>query len=302
MRSAPIRATLVAAVLVAAVACGARPAPEVDAVMTVKELLALPQPPADVRIPYGADPLQFGDLRLPPGEGPFAVAVLVHGGCWLAPYDLSHLSSLAAALTAEGVATWSLEYRRVGDEGGGWPGTFLDVARGVDHLRALASVHQLDLGRVVFVGHSAGGHLALWLAARPQLPEGAPGAGSELVRPRGVVSLAGIPDLALGAELQVCGDAISELLGGEPAALKERLALASPSELVPLGVPLTLVIGGRDQVVPGDLAAAFASQARAAGDRVSVHQIPVAGHYELVTPGSVAWATVRDAVLGMVDR
>jgi len=271
-------------------------------VMTVQDLLALPTPAADARLAYGADPLQFGDLRLPAGRGPFPVAVLVHGGCWLAPYDLAHLSSLAAALTADGIATWSLEYRRVGDAGGGWPGTFHDVARGADHLRRLAAEHPLDLTRVAFVGHSAGGHLALWLAARPGLPPGGVRCGPDPLRPRGVVALAGIPDLARGAALRVCGDAIARLLGGAPDTVPERLALASPSARLPLSVPLALVVGDRDGVVPGELAGAFAAQARAAGDRVAVLTVAGAGHYELVTPGSVAWETVLAAVREAVDR
>ncbi|MFZ5785353.1 MAG: alpha/beta hydrolase family protein, partial [Acidobacteriota bacterium] len=121
--------------------------------MNAKDLLALPRPPADLRVRYGEAPQHFGDLRLPAGRGPHPVVLLIHGGCWLAEYDLEHLSSLAAAFTSAGFATWSVEYRRLGDDGGGWPGTFEDAARAADALRALAADHPLDLSGVVAVGH-----------------------------------------------------------------------------------------------------------------------------------------------------
>ncbi|NNM01628.1 MAG: alpha/beta hydrolase, partial [Gammaproteobacteria bacterium] len=107
-------------------------------IMSADALDAFPSPPADATIAYGADPLQFGELRLPPGDGPFPAIVLIHGGCWLAKYDLSYIRKLAAAFTAAGIATWTVEYRRVGDPGGGWPGTYEDIAASGDHLRSLA--------------------------------------------------------------------------------------------------------------------------------------------------------------------
>jgi len=134
--------------------------------VSFQEVLALPATPANARIAYGSAPTQFGELWVPPGPGPHPVAVVIHGGCWSAEYGEAHIRPVCAALARAGVAAWCLEYRRVGDEGGGWPGTFEDVARGADHLRAIAPAHGLDLQRVVAVGHSAGGHLALWLAGR----------------------------------------------------------------------------------------------------------------------------------------
>jgi acetyl esterase/lipase len=139
--------------------------------LTFGDISKLPQPPADHRISYGPDPLHFGELRLPPGRGPHPVVIVVHGGCWFAEYDLHHLAAFSAALTKLGAATWSLEYRRIGNGGGAWPGTFQDVARGADYVRELAKKYPLDLKRVVIVGHSAGGQLALWLAARHRLPK-----------------------------------------------------------------------------------------------------------------------------------
>lgn len=142
--------------------------------LTFEDIQKLPTPPADHRIAYGTDPLQFGDLRLPHGKGPYPVVVVIHGGCWYSEYDLKHVASFSAALTRLGVATWSLEYRRIGNSGGGWPGTFQDVAHGTDYLRVLARTYSLDLKRVIVAGHSAGGASALWLAARGNFPKDSP--------------------------------------------------------------------------------------------------------------------------------
>jgi len=270
--------------------------------LTSQDLLALPQPPADHTIAYGPAPQQKAELRLPKGPGPHPVVVLVHGGCWETPWGFDHVRSLAAALTAEGYATWSLEYRRLGDPGGGWPGTFEDVGRGADHLREVARAHPLDLDRVVALGHSAGGQLALWLAARPRLPEGSPLRAAKPLPLRGVVSLAGITDLRAGATGGVCGDAIPRLLGGPPQDHADRLGQSSPIELLPLGVPVRLVCGARDPIVPIDQARAYEAAAKRAGDTVSVEVVEGAGHFELVDPGSSAWPAVRDAVHGLSQR
>jgi acetyl esterase/lipase len=271
--------------------------------MTSRDLLALPQPPADETIAYGPAPQQKVELRLPGGEGPHPVVVLVHGGCWEAPWGFDHVRSLAAALTAEGYATWSLGYRRLGDPGGGWPGTLEDVARGADHLKTVAARRGLDLARVVAVGHSAGGHLALWLAARSGQVGGleilrAPGA----LRLRGVVSLAGITDLEAAAADEVCGDAIPRLLGGPPATVPDRVAAASPVRLLPLGLPQRLMCGGQDRIVPIGQARVYEAAARARGDDVTLTVVEAAGHFELVSPASVAWPAVRDAVASLLPH
>src|SRR5437762_364288 len=128
------------------------------------DILSLPPPPADARLAYGGGEFQFGELRVPGGAGPHPALVVIHGGFWRARFDLLHIGHLCAALTAGGVATWSVEYGRLGNPGGGWPGTFQDVAMAAGHLRVIASQYDLDLGRVAAIGHSAGGQLALWLA------------------------------------------------------------------------------------------------------------------------------------------
>jgi acetyl esterase/lipase len=266
--------------------------------MTSRDLLALPQPPADETIAYGPEAQQKAELRVPKGAGPHPVVVLVHGGCWEAPWGFDHVRALADAIRREGYATWSLEYRRLGDPGGGWPGTLDDVVRGADHLRSIAAAKGLDLDRVVAVGHSAGGQLALWLGGRVRGDERKAAAPLRL---RGVVALAGATDLAKGAAGQVCGDAIPRLLGGDPATVPDRVAAASPVSRLPLGIPQRLVCGGRDTIVPFDQAREYEAAARARGDDVAVTVVEGAGHFELVNPASAAWPAVRDAIAAVLS-
>ena len=267
------------------------------------EIASLPVPDADHRLRYGQEPLHFGDLRLPEGPGPHPLAVVLHGGCWRSEYDLGHIAHLSEALARAGIATWTPEYRRVGDEGGGWPGTFLDVARGTDHVRSLAQRFPIDSTRVVLVGHSAGGHLALWLAARRNLPVGSPLASSDPLGVRGVVALAGITDLrTYGSGSGNCNQAVAELLGGTPREQPERYAQASPSELLPAGVPLRLVHGGLDPIVPVEQSRALAAQARAKGDAAEVILLEGAGHFDLIAPFSPAWQRVEAAVRSLLEE
>jgi len=268
--------------------------------MTAADLGSLPRPAADHRIPYGSDPLQLGELRLPDGAGPHPVAILLHGGCWLAAYDLGYVSALAEALAETGVASWSVEYRRVGDDGGGWPGTFTDVAAAADFVRRLALTHPLDPQRVVAVGHSAGGHLALWLAGRARLADGDELRGRAPLPLRGVVALAGITDLAAYNAPSGCGSAVPGLLGGSPDDIPERLRRASPIAMLPLAAPVVLVTGEHDQIVPAAQAGSFAAAAVAAGDRVELREVPGAGHFELVDPTHPAFGVVRAAVLELL--
>jgi acetyl esterase/lipase len=255
-------------------------------------ILDLPPPPADARIGYGDAPQQFGDLRLPKASGgspqAFPVAIVIHGGYWRSAYGLEHIGHLCAALTRAGVATWSLEYRRIGDPGGGWPATGDDVLRGAEYLRTLAQGYPLDLTRVVAVGHSAGGQLALWLAAQHKLPL------------RGVVSLAGVADLRRGWELGLSRGAVAELLGGSPSEQPERYRQASPIELAPLGIPERLLHGTKDDVVPIEMSRRFQAAAAAAGDDARLIELPDAGHFELIDPRTHAWAAVEAAVLDLV--
>ena len=269
-------------------------------IMTTQDLLKLQAPPADQRIAYGADPLQFGELRLPAGKGPHPVAVVIHGGCWQAAFGLDHIGSLSAALAQAGVAAWTIEYRRVGNPGGGWPGTFQDVGRGVDHVRELAKKYPLDLKRVVVMGHSAGGHLALWVAARPRLPKDSPLASTNPMPLRGAISLAGVPDLRQGAAQHVCGNAVEQLLGGSATQVPDRYRQGSPAELLPLSVPQVLLHGALDSIVPPAFSEAHVAAARKAGDPVRLQILPNAGHFELIAPKSAAWPAVLEAVQSLL--
>jgi acetyl esterase/lipase len=266
--------------------------------LTLPDVLAVPYGTCDERVPYGPDPSQFADLRLPPGSGPHPVAVVIHGGCYLAEYDLSTTQALADALRGEGVATWHVEYRRLAMRGGGWPGTFRDIASAVDRLRGVAPAHRLDLDRVVTVGHSAGGHLALWAAARHRVPRGSEIFDAEPSAVRGAVVLAGIVDLRAFVPLEhaSCGGPVVTRLFGEDPAARDRYLAASPAEMLPIGASHVLITGRRDAIVPASYVSAYAAAARVAGDHVEEIIVEDAGHYEVIVPGSVAWPAVRDAV------
>ena len=244
-------------------------------------------PPAR-QIAYGDHPDQVGNLHLPLGEGPWPTVVLIHGGFWKWGWDRTLMTPLARDLAGRGFAAWNIEYRRVGQEGGGWPGTFEDAATAAD---AVAGLDGVDATRVVTVGHSAGGHLALWLAARHRIAAGQPGA-APLVRPCGAVSQAGVTDLARGAADDLGDGACVALLGGRPEELPERYAAASPAALLPLGVPVLLVHGGADDVVPPAQSRTYAHAAAAAGDEVELVELPDADHFDVIEPEHVGWATV----------
>jgi acetyl esterase/lipase len=244
------------------------------------EILTEPPPPAaDARIAYGAEPLQFGDLRLPPGAGPFPLVINIHGGYWQAIYNLTHAGHLCADLAAHGTASWNVEYRRLGDPGGEWPGPLEDVVRAVDHVRAVAADYPLDLDRVVLMGHSAGGHLAL-LAGR-----------LATVQLRAVVSLAGVVDLL---EIDRLGDdngLVRRLLGAGPDEAPELWREASPRALLPLGFRYVLGCGTED-VHWGPNRMTY-DDAVEAGDDVELLELDGAGHFEPVDPLAPEWAVVR---------
>lgn len=276
---------------------------EPNAPVSWQEIADQPAPAAGQRIAYGADPLQFGELRVPDGSGPHPVAILLHGGCWRAEYDLQHVAPVAAALTRAGFATWTVEYRRIGNDGGGWPGTLDDAGAAADHLRTLAGEHPLDLTRVVAVGHSAGGHLALWLAARRNLPQSSARFRSDPLPLRGVIGLAAISDLRdYAAGSGNCNAATLELLGGTPAEQPERYAEASPIELLPLRVPVRLVHGTADAIVPLAQSERFAARAIERGDDARVVRIDGAGHFDVIAPFSPAWRQVESAVRSLIGR
>jgi acetyl esterase/lipase len=276
-------------------------------------LLDRTPPKADRRLAYGDLPLQFGDLWIPnfgqpvPGRA-FPLLVFLHGGWWKSAYDLSYASFLCQAMKARGVAVWSLEYRRVGDAGGGWPGTMQDVAAGMDYVKKLAESFPLDTTRVVAAGHSAGGQLAFWLAARHHIPH-----NSVLATPapnialKGVVALAGAVDLRLTIDLggffsfSNGGPAVRALMGGSPRDVPERYAAADPGELLPLGVPQMLVQGSDDDQIPAALPTRWQHNAQRQGDHVTVRIVPRADHFDIVDPESNAWPVSRDAMQSLLN-
>ena len=269
-------------------------------ILTLEEILTFPDVPGDRRIPYGSDPSQFGELYLPKKPGPHPVVVLVHGGCWLAEYGLNLMGQMAAELRDKGLAVWNLEYRRLGN-GGGWTGTFEDVALGTDFLKTIAPEFGLDLSRLITVGHSAGGHLALWLAARRNLPDTSPLYVKDSLPVNGVVSLAGIPDLITGVEQNICFGACEELVGGSPEEVPDRYEQASPLELLPLGVPQWHLSGIEDQIVPTAYLKEYVEVATQYNE-VKLEVLPNAGHFELIYPTTSTWPAVRHAIKTLVER
>lgn len=263
--------------------------------LTFDEVVAAPAPPADHREAYGPLPVQFGELRLPRGRSRAPVVVFLHGGCWRAAYDYKHVAAAAASIADAGYAVWVPEYRRVGDDGGGWPGTFDDVGAAVDHVRALAARYpQLDSTRVIVIGHSAGGQLALWAGSRKA--SDTPGGTSAPLRVAGVVSLAGIADVAAYASPSGCGSAVVPLLGGTSADFPDRYRAVSPIERVPLGTPVRIVHGEDDPIVSIDQSRRFVERDVAAGGRAVLTEVAGAGHFDVVAPQSSAWPAVLAAI------
>jgi acetyl esterase/lipase len=263
--------------------------------LTTADYMALPPVAPDRRVAYGPHADQFADLYLPAGAGPHPAIILIHGGCWQAQYGLAPLGPLCAALRDMGLAVWSLEYRRLGG-GGGWPATFRDLADGADALRGLAGEHAIDLCRVIAAGHSAGGHLALWLAARHRLPPSSPLHQPDPLPLAGVIALAGLADLAEGAARGLCGGACADIVGGTP----DGYAQGSPAALRPLGVPLRHIVGAEDRIVPPDYLRACVDEDIAAGDDSRLEVLPDAGHFELVSPASAAWPQLQRAIADLV--
>jgi acetyl esterase/lipase len=287
-----------------AVATAAAPTPA-PTLMTPADLVVDPYPAPDHRITYGTDSSQYGELRLPSGRGPHPVAILIHGGCFKAAYaTVKDLGGMAEALERDGVATWNVEYRRLGQAGGGWPGTYVDVGRAVDHLRTLAPQYDLDLKRVIVVGHSAGGHLAMWTAVRHRLPTASPLYVADPLPLRGVINLAGpihVSKNIPGYE-SLCRDSvITTLLGGTPAAVPDRYAQASAISVLPLGIPQVIVVGSHEEFVPLPLVRDYEQAATRAGDSIRVILIPGAGHFEIATPKAFTWPRVHAAMRSLLE-
>ena len=259
------------------------------------DILTLQPPPADARLAYGSDANQFLDLRLPASKGkskpPYALIVNIHGGFWRAKYSLNHAGHLCAALAARGLATANLEYRRVGNEGGAWPGTFADIRSAYQFLVQNAQAHNLDPRRIVVMGHSAGGQLALCLCAHEP----------SLIR---AISLAGVVDLQRAYQLHLSNDAVVEFLRGTPSEVPDHYREADPMELSISQARQWLIHGSADDVVPPALSRDYVSakQKRTGKEKEDANllEIPGAGHFDVIDPRSQAWKRVEETALQSV--
>ena len=289
-----LRSMILAALLPAALMANADAAP-----MKLDDYMALSGPAPDARIAYGSAPSQYAELFVPQGAGPFPVAVLVHGGCWTEKFGgITQLRNMAGALRERGFAVWNVEYRRVDEAGGGYPGMYEDMHAALDALSRQAGAHRLDLHRVVAVGHSVGGQLVQWIAGRARIPKASPLYRERMLPVRAVVSLGGLADLRRERELikTSCGRDTPELAGQPGPGRPDVYADTNAAELMPNGVHTILVTGELDTISPPRVAHDYAARAKAAGDSAEVVILPGASHYDEVAASSPAWPLVLAAI------
>jgi len=256
--------------------------------VSAEDILNLPPPAPDDRVAYGSDPNQFIEVRRPHGKGPYPVLLNIHGGFWRSKYNLDHAGHLCEALRAAGIATFNLEYRRVGNAGGGWPGTFDDIRSAYRFVLQAASRFHLNSKRLVAMGHSAGGQLALCLA----------GHESSL---RSAISLAGVVDLKHAYSLHLSNDAVVDFLGGKPADVPEHYREADPMELTMAKTRQWLVHGSEDDTVPASFSRDYVDQKKKRGERLQWVEIAGAGHFDVIDPRSEGFRKVKEAVLAALD-
>jgi len=269
--------------------------------MQLADYMALTGPAPDAHVAYGPAPSQYAELFVPKGAGPFPVAVLVHGGCWTAKFGgIGQLRNMAGALRERGIAVWNVEYRRVDEAGGGYPGMYLDMQDALAALAKQGAAHPLDLERVIAVGHSAGGQLVQWIAGRARLPASSVLYRKDVLPVRAVVSLGGLADLRRERALikESCGRDTPELAGEPSRERPDVYADTNAAELMPNGTHTILVTGERDTISPPRVAHDYAKRAVAAGDSAEVVILPGASHYDEVAATSFAWPQV----LGAIER
>jgi acetyl esterase/lipase len=267
--------------------------------MQLADYMALTGPAPDAHVAYGPAPSQYAELFVPQGAGPFPVAVLVHGGCWTAKFGgIGQLRNMAGALRERGIAVWNVEYRRVDEAGGGYPGMYLDMQDALAALAKQGAAHPLDLQRVIAVGHSAGGQLVQWIAGRARLPASSVLYRKDVLPVRAVVSLGGLADLRRERALikESCGRDTPELAGEPSRERPDVYADTNAAELMPNGTHTILVTGERDTISPPRVAHDYARRALAAGDSAEVVILPGASHYDEVAATSFAWPQVLDAI------
>ncbi|MDB5749145.1 MAG: alpha/beta hydrolase [Massilia sp.] len=287
------------AALLFALLSGLIPSLASSAPMKLADYMTLTGPAPAERIAYGPAASQYAELFVPDGAGPFPVAVLVHGGCWTAKFGgITQLRNMAGALRERGIAVWNVEYRRVDEAGGGYPGMYQDMHAALDTLAARAGGKRLDLSRVVAVGHSAGGQLVQWIAGRSRIPASSPLHRASMLPVRAVVSLGGLADLRRERELikANCGRDTPELAGQPSRARPDVYADTNAAELLPNGSHTILVTGELDTISPPRVAHDYAAHALAAGDRAEVVILPGASHYDEVAASSASWPLVLAAI------
>jgi acetyl esterase/lipase len=273
--------------------------------MTLADYLALKGPVPNATFAYGSAPSQFAELFLPGGPGPFPVAVLVHGGCWTKEFGgITQLRNIAAALAERGIASWNVEYRRVDEPGGGYPGTYQDMNAALAMLAQQAKKYPLDLNRMVAVGHSAGGQLVQWMAGRPRIPAGSPLYEPNPLPVKNVVSLGGLADLRREQTLikSSCDREIGQLTGAPSDKRPDVFSDTNAGDLLPNGSRTILVTGALDRVSPPRVAHDYAARARAAGDAAEVVILPGGSHYDEVAASSHSWPLVLKAIESTLQR
>ena len=272
--------------------------------MTLADYLALTGPAPTATIPYGSAPSQFAELFRPKGPGPFPVVVLVHGGCWTVQFGgIKQMHNVAGALAARGIAVWNVEYRRVDEDGGGYPGTYLDINAALDKLAAVATSYQLNTGRIVAMGHSAGGQLVQWIAGRSRLPKSSPLFQAAPLPIKHIISLGGLADLRHERDLikSSCGRNIEQLTGLPSDTRPDVYADTSAAELMPNGSSTVLITGALDTVSPPRVAYAYAARAQAAGDQAQVVILPDASHYDEIAAASPLWKQILPFIERALD-
>lgn len=264
----------------------------------LQDYLALQGPSADEHIPYGPAPSQFAELFRAHGSGPFPVVVLIHGGCWAHQFGgLRQIASLASALADKGWMVWSIEYRGIDEEGGGFPGTYLDIAQALQKLLGEATRLNMDLSRMVVVGHSAGAQLALWAAARRRIPMDSPLYSANALHLPTVIGLGVLPDLKDADDIKrACGVNAVALTGLPQPGRADVYADTSPQSMLPIGSRVILINGELDTVAPPALAAHFANDARRAGDTIRHLVVPDASHYDEVSIDSPVWPVLLKTI------
>lgn len=298
----PLPTSLIATALLASMH-GAVAAP-----MSLDDYLALQGPAPTTQIAYGAAPSQYAQLFRPPGAGPFPVVVLVHGGCWTVAFGgITQMHNVAGALAAQGIAVWNVEYRRVDEPGGGYPGTYDDMHAALDSLQQHAGQYQLDTSRIVAMGHSAGGQLVQWIAGREQLPQSSPLFRDKILPVKNILSLGGLADLRHEQDLikHSCERDMAQLAGSASSERPDIYSDTSAAELMPNGSRTVLATGELDTISPPRVAHDYAAKAVKAGDHAEVLILPGASHYDEIAATSPAWTMILPVIkqmLGMAGK